>query len=295
MTVSQAEKELFAALAAGRIVAVAKDAAGNVVEIPDREWPYLQRFEEHERDVLKRDALDREATFSEIIFRREDLKGLWEELLIQPYMIEPMMRAGTAGYVPLCSAVHWIMTEAGQKVQHLEDSQLWKASVDRLLPLISTGEVQIIGTAPGGTPETIEGHIFAGILVSEPMQVSFEMITGDSPWISCTSYIDEEHWKNGFNDELYLHGSATASWTHLQVKKANVLREFSALMDKSIPAAKSSDPMPKMRTDIREIARQLWPDGKTPPRVKERDEAIRAKFKNPPSERTIRRALKDWP
>jgi hypothetical protein len=150
MTVSKAEKQLFAALAAGRIVAIAKDAAGNGVEIPQREWPYLQLFEEQERDVLKHDALDRAAAFSEIKLGRDDLKKVWEEYLVEPYMIEPLMRAGTAGYVPLCSAFHWIMTEAGQKVQHLEDSELWKASVERLLPLISTGEVQIIGTPSSG-------------------------------------------------------------------------------------------------------------------------------------------------
>jgi hypothetical protein len=94
MTVSKAEKQLFAALAARRIVAVAKDAAGNVVEIPQREWPYLQLFEEQKRDVLKHNALDREPAFSEIILPRDDLKKVWEEYLVEPYMIEPMMRAG---------------------------------------------------------------------------------------------------------------------------------------------------------------------------------------------------------
>ncbi|MCK1721274.1 hypothetical protein [Bradyrhizobium sp. 141] len=204
-----------------------KDAAGNVVDIPQREWPYLQLFEEQERDVLKRDALDREAAFSEIKLPREGLKKVWEEYLVEPYMIEPMMRPGTAGYVPFCSAVHWVMTEGGQKVQHLEDSQLWKASVEMLLPLMSTGEVQIIGTpSSGGAPKVIEPQIFAGILVSEPMRDSFEMITGDKPWISCIPYLDEEHWNNGFNDQLYLQRSGPASWTHLQVKKSDVLREI---------------------------------------------------------------------
>jgi hypothetical protein len=60
MTLPQAEKQLFAALAAGRIVAIAKNAAGHVVDIPQREWPYLRVFEEQEQDVLKYDPLDRE-------------------------------------------------------------------------------------------------------------------------------------------------------------------------------------------------------------------------------------------
>jgi hypothetical protein len=58
-------------------------------------------------------------------------------------MIEPMTRAGTAGYVPLCAALHWIMTEGGRASKNLEDRKAWADSVERLLPLISTGEVQI--------------------------------------------------------------------------------------------------------------------------------------------------------
>jgi hypothetical protein len=98
----EAEKELFVALAAGYLVAVAKDGAGKVVEIPQREWPYLHLFEEQESDVLKHDALDAEPAFNDVRLRREDLHRLWEEFLVQPYMLEPMTRTSTAGYVPFC-------------------------------------------------------------------------------------------------------------------------------------------------------------------------------------------------
>ena len=50
---------------------------------------------------------------------------------------------------------------------------------------------------------------------------------GDKPWINCTPYVDEEHWNNDFNDQLYLQKSGPASWTHLQVRKSDILREFS--------------------------------------------------------------------
>jgi hypothetical protein len=227
MTVSEAEKELFAALAAGRIVAIAKDAAGRVVDIPQREWPYLQLLEEQERDVLKHDALDREAAFSEIKLQRDDLQAVWEEYLVEPYMIEPMMRDGTTGYVPLCCVVHWIMTEAGTKVRHLEDRQAWTTSVAKLIQPISTGEIEIIGRPrSGGPPAKIEGHVFAGILVAEPLHVSFEMLTGDVPWVGCTPYVDDKRWGDDFNDHLYLGKTGPASWTHLQVKKSDVLREI---------------------------------------------------------------------
>jgi len=79
------------------------------------------------------------------------------------------------------------------------------------------------------------------------------------------------------------------------VKKADVLREFASLAP-GISPAKSLAELPSLQIRILEVAKELWPDGKTPPRVKERNEAIQAKFKKPaPNERTIRRALKGWP
>jgi hypothetical protein len=51
--------------------------------------------------------------------------------------------------------------------------------------------------------------------------------------------------------------------------------------------------LPRLQAEIREVAQKLWPDGKMPVLVKERDRAIRDQMKPPPSERTIRRALKD--
>jgi hypothetical protein len=53
------------------------------------------------------------------------------------------------------------------------------------------------------------------------------MIAGDKAWISCIPYLDEEHWNNDFNDQLYLSKSSSADWTHLQVRKSDVIREIS--------------------------------------------------------------------
>jgi hypothetical protein len=38
-------------------------------------------------------------------------------------MLEPMARAGTAGYVPLCAAIPWIMTNGGSLVKQLKDEE----------------------------------------------------------------------------------------------------------------------------------------------------------------------------
>jgi hypothetical protein len=274
MTVAQAEKQLFEELAAGQITAIAKDHAGNVVDIPQRQWPYLQLFEEAETDVLKHDALDQTPTFVDIKLPREMLKQVWQEFPVEPQMIEPMTSSGTAGYVPLCSALHWIMTEAGQKCRHLDDKQSWDAAVARLISLISTGEVEIIGRDTGGQSRAMDGVMFAGISVGQPLRESFRLVVGDNPWISCTPYVDEECWGRDFNDHMYLKRFGPASWTHLQVRKADVLRhiKFDVLLDKGKATS------PSLQQTIRQAEKELWPNGAKPARTKDRDAAIAAWF-----------------
>jgi hypothetical protein len=241
MTVAKAVKQLLVESAAGRVTCTAKDVTGKVVEIPQSEWPYLQLFEEGGTDVLKHDALDHTPTFSEIKLPREGLKQVWPEFLVEPYMIEPMMRSGTAGYVPLCSALHWIMTEAGRKSVHLEDTPLWGAAVGRLIPLISTSEVQVIGRDANGVQTAIDGVIFAGISVGHPLRD--HVIVGDNPWISCTPYVDDEHWQNYFNDYLDLKRSSLPSRTHLQVRRADILRHITFESDPS-ETSRGDNPSP---------------------------------------------------
>jgi hypothetical protein len=87
MTVAKAEKQLLTALAAGHLHAVAKDRTGNVVDIPQRKWPYLHLFEEQESDVLKYDALDATPAFTDVKLKRDDLKRLWKRLPARLFLL----------------------------------------------------------------------------------------------------------------------------------------------------------------------------------------------------------------
>jgi hypothetical protein len=139
-------------------------------------------------------------------------------------MIEPMIIPN--GYIPLCSALHWIMTEGGRLDRNLEDIGSWERSVDQLLPLITTGAVEVLGVPDGGgLSEKIPSHCFAGVQVPPPVSESWS-IPYDAPWISCAPYTDEEHWQKIFNDEFFVRRDGPAAWTHLQVKKADVLQHF---------------------------------------------------------------------
>ena len=57
---------------------------------------------------------------------------------IEPCMLEPIANS-TAAYVPLCAALHWIMTDGGTRKIAIDNKRAWNSAVDKLLPLISGG------------------------------------------------------------------------------------------------------------------------------------------------------------
>jgi hypothetical protein len=65
----------------------------------------------------------------------------------------------------------------------------------------------------------------------------------------------------------------------------------------TLPPRKQSNPLPPLQERILEIARGLWPDGKLPPRIADRDNQILKKWpgkERAPDRKTIRRAFKNW-
>lgn len=56
-------------------------------------------------------------------------------------MLRPMNMPGSAGYVPLCTAVQWIMANGGARVASLS-SEAWDQSVSALWPLVCSGEIE---------------------------------------------------------------------------------------------------------------------------------------------------------
>jgi hypothetical protein len=172
MTVAEAEKQLFAELAAGRIIAIAKDATGNVVEIPQREWPYLQRYEEGQADVLKYAALDSRAAFSEIKLERESLEQVWPQSLVNAN--EPRLPIlPTFGAISLALAAHWIASERGTVPILLSvtntNSERWRNAYRDLAGAICAGHVEATGRKDeNAAPEPIPAHLFADIPVCFP-------------------------------------------------------------------------------------------------------------------------------
>jgi len=146
----------------------------------------------------------------------------------------------------------------------------------------------------GGPIERIDQRIFAQIYLTQPLRDSIFGLGNDDPWISCMPFVDDHHWANGFNDHLYMRKGTNPAWTHLQVKKADVLREFpfpETLLSMQRGSEELSADAPSMQAAVLDAAAQLWPDGKSPPRIKERNAAICKHLKTTVSDKTIQRAF----
>lgn len=239
MPVREAEKALWRALSDGHLTAEALNENGRPVDIPAREWSYLKLFEDGKRDVLRYDALDRRDPFTEVKLRRDDLITLWPavktvpdqeraEWPITPSMLEPIAAAGTAGYVPLCAALQWIMASAGTRSVMIDDPEAWTAAVNTLWPLVCSGEIELLGLGRARVlTERITSQSLTLVRVLAPLNDDINLVLLNGPsHISCTPYVDEYHWRNDFNDKLYESGRPGPAWTHLQVRKADILSRW---------------------------------------------------------------------
>lgn len=170
----------------------------------------------------------RAETNSLVLWLRGFVSARGLELPVEEYMIEPISKPGIQGYAPLSSALLWIMTDGGSSRKSLHDCEAWDRAAERLIPLISTGQIQVVGRpTTGGTPEVILGSTFSGILIDRPLSGVTKLVTRNNPWIWSAVYAGNESWRDGgLNDQMFTHQGISASWTHLEVKKEDVLRWF---------------------------------------------------------------------
>jgi hypothetical protein len=240
ITVPEAEKALWQALSDGHLAAEALNSERQPVDVPQREWSYLKLFEDGKRDVLRYDALDRQASFTNAKLKRDDLLRLWPSiphdlaayrdsgLAVEAFMLEPISNPEPAGYVPLCAALHWIMTSGGTRPVLMDDQDAWAASVDKLMPLICGGDFELIGLPRGRSlTERVPGHTLALVKVLSPLhKPNGDILLNAASHVACSSFFDQEHWSRNFNDKLYERYQPAAAWTHLQVRKIDVLSRW---------------------------------------------------------------------
>jgi len=77
LTIAESKVTLWLVLCVVVRVAEGLDANARPVDIPQREWSYLDLYEERERDVLKYGALDRFPAFTDVKLKRVDVLLSW--------------------------------------------------------------------------------------------------------------------------------------------------------------------------------------------------------------------------
>ena len=155
LTPAEAERDLWLHLSEGRLTAEGFDRAGIPVEIPVREWEYVKRFEDRSgRQIFKYHALDNEAAFSEVRFKRDDMLAIWpcykavdlEALDLGTMLDLPLDRVlGAETYVPLSLAICWVASRSGVNPVSLRDEPSWRAAAQDVLSRISDGKIEIVG------------------------------------------------------------------------------------------------------------------------------------------------------
>ena len=210
-------------------------------------------------------------------------------------LLGPPATPHSPGQMSLSQAAYWIASKGGTDPFDLRNEPRWVAAFADLIPRISAGNIAVMGRRHGrGLAVPIDSVNFAGVAVDYPYsETPFHLLLRERPHVRCFGIVDEDGWEKGLNDSLMGNDQCVPEYSHLQVRNSDLAKEFPFLPPSAIKKLTSSS---ILQGRIREVAGRLWPNGIEPARVKDRNAAIAADFKNKgetaPDDRTIRRALK---
>jgi hypothetical protein len=137
------------------------------------------------------------------------IRGQLRKRKTSSYRLPELVRPDGAGYMALYCAAQWIATRGGT----LEINPL-----DR----IASEDVKVVGVRDGAT-ETVSGIHFASCSVVYPFSDSrLDQILSKELCLFSRPYLDDEHWRKGFDDSL--EDRRGARWRRLMVLKADVAR-----------------------------------------------------------------------
>ena len=133
-----------------------------------------------------------------------------------------LVKPDGVGYMPLYCAAQWIVTRGGTREIDPLDEVLWREAFKELLDRIASEDVKVVGVRNGVT-ENISGIHFASCLVAYPFSdTRLDLILGKELCLFSRPYLDDEHWRGGFDDSL--EDRRGARWRRLMVLKADVAR-----------------------------------------------------------------------
>jgi hypothetical protein len=229
ISIEDAKAKLWAALSDDALQAtgIKRPSGGERVAIPAHEWRDLAPSEDDDRTVLfarRGELLSRGGGYNDVTLRRQNVMALWpphgreEWDRLLPATVAP---AGP-GYMPLYCAVQWIATKGGSITFDPRDTSNWHAPYAELLAHMASDEVAVTGVRDG-IGQKVDPHLFASLAIDYPFtDADFDLILSNELYLSSCQFINDEHWRKGFNDNL--RSRRGVQWSRLQVLKADVAR-----------------------------------------------------------------------
>jgi hypothetical protein len=231
MSIKQAREALWLALREGFFAASGIESqTGRRVEIPALEWHELVPvLGKGEQDEVRHGLLGQ--GYSNVLLPSASILGFWRRPVASTLRLPPLMRPDGDGYMPLYCAAQWIATKGGELDFPPDDPPRWREAYDVLLAAITSERISVVGVR-GGESEKVAGHKFASIQVDYPFyDADLDLILGTELYLRSYPYLDEEHWRKGFDDALIQRRED--KWTRLMVDKAGVRRLWPATLKKS--------------------------------------------------------------
>jgi hypothetical protein len=226
ISIGDATKALWRVLEAGALDGVGKkDHLDAPVPIPDHQWHNLAAIEEGGRDVVRHRERHGYSWrgYVDVSFRRQDVMAIWppSRMEARGLSLPATMRPEGPGHMPLYCAAQWIATKGGTRDFDPTHATTWEQAYAELLARISSNQVTVTGVR-NGVREKLDGYLFPSIAIDYPFADTSIDLFKDELHLESYAYVDDEHWRKGFDDCLRDRGGI--QWSQLMVPKADVAR-----------------------------------------------------------------------
>ncbi len=215
-------EELWKALEQGDIEADAIDNdTGKRIDIPALAWKSLDLYPELECDIVRESPLSRSG-YEDIRFPVRQIVDAWPDRVLSE-TLPPLMSLEGPGYMPLSAAVQWITTRGGMlDVGH--DPAAWDDAYRELIDRIASSEVAATGKEfRSGRSESLDSALFSDLEVHHLFSSEeLDHADDDELYLWATPYVDREHWRAKFSDDLRQRRKTI--WSKLVVSKADVVK-----------------------------------------------------------------------
>lgn len=243
ISIRDAKAKLWKALSEGAIQATGRKQLASRAVIPEYEWRDLVDFEERGRDVVRQGVHGTVelSGYNDLAFKRHLVMSIWQSNRMERglYLPETIAPAGP-GHMPLYCAAQWIATQGGKVNFEPTSALIWERAYSELIARISSNEVTVTGMG-GGVRSKLEGHLFASIAIAYPFaDTAFDLILSDELYLQSYVFLDDEHWRKGFDDSL--QDRQGTHWSQLMVPKSDIARWWPFSTEPMLDQASSGAP-----------------------------------------------------